>query len=175
MEGGGDIDRMLPDDMNSVLNNKPQRVVTFDAATEGSSNNITQPKIFQQQYRPQIQPQTSIYGQNNNGQISGQNNGQISGQANGQSTGANGGKKKNVFVKISNNISRKPKCYLVLIIALIIIILILIIYYRGLLFIGPYCPNNVKSKNYSKFKNGGDKFSKNKKGDDDKLISSLKL
>lgn len=57
-------------------------------------------------------------------------------------------KKKNVFTKISNNISNRPKCYLILIIILIIIILILFIYYKGILFIGPFCPNNVKSNAY---------------------------
>jgi hypothetical protein len=57
-------------------------------------------------------------------------------------------KKKNVFTKISNNISNRPKCYLILIIILIIIILILLIYYKGLLFIGPYCTNNIKSNAY---------------------------
>ena len=57
-------------------------------------------------------------------------------------------KKKNVFTKISNNISNRPKCYLILIIILIIIILILFIYYKGILFIGPYCPNNIRSNAY---------------------------
>lgn len=66
-------------------------------------------------------------------------------------------KKKNIFVKISNNISNRPKCYLVLIIVLIIIIIILFIYYKGLLFIGPYCPNNIKSNAYkNKMKNKND-------------------
>jgi hypothetical protein len=63
-------------------------------------------------------------------------------------------KKKNVFTKISNNISNRPKCYLILIIMLIIIILILLIYYKGILFIGPYCTNNIKSNAYkNKMKN----------------------
>ena len=93
-------------------------------------------------------------------------------------------KKKNIFIKISNNIASKPKLYLVLIIALIIIILILFIYYNGLLFIGPFCPNNIKSHAYknnmansddsrhSKSSSGGRSIDNSKEHD---LLSSLKI
>lgn len=57
-------------------------------------------------------------------------------------------KKINFFVKMSNFIARRPKVSLGFIICLILCILILIIYYRGMLFLGPYCPNNIKSKKY---------------------------
>jgi hypothetical protein len=78
-------------------------------------------------------------------------------------------KKKNVFIRLSNHVSNKPKIYLVLIIALIAVILILIIYYRGLLYIGPFCPNNVKS---SSFKN---KMLANKNGDTKSNNSDINL
>ena len=58
-------------------------------------------------------------------------------------------KKVNFFVKMSNFVARKPKISLVFIMCLILCILILIIYYRGILFLGPFCPNNIKSKKFN--------------------------
>ena len=92
-------------------------------------------------------------------------------------------KKKNIFIRVSNNIASKPKLYLVLIIALIIIILILFIYYNGLLFIGPFCPNNIKSQAYKNNMSNGDdsRHSKNISGShidhikEHDLLSSLKI
>ena len=83
-------------------------------------------------------------------------------------------KKKNAFVKMSNNISKYPKCYLILIIILILIILIIFIYYRGLLFLGPYCPNNVRSAKFKNRELQKDSISSSK-NKDDKLMQSLKL
>jgi hypothetical protein len=88
-------------------------------------------------------------------------------------------KKKNVFIKISDNISNRPKCYLILIIILILIILIIFIYYKGMLFIGPYCPNNIKSKAYkNRMANSSDSEPSNSKNKESKsydMISSLKM
>lgn len=79
-------------------------------------------------------------------------------------------KKVNFFIKMSNSVARRPKLYLIFIMLLIVIIIILIVYYRGILFLGPFCPNNIKSKNYKKnITNGG-----NITDDNNKIIKSLK-
>jgi len=152
-------ENILPNDMEEVLSQtvQPQKTVSFNKIiTESQPTKVIN-------WQPSPPPQSNWSPPP-----------QFSQSPSVPTPAQNNIKKKNVFVKISNNISKKPKCYLILIILLIVIILILIVYYRGFLFIGPYCPNNVKSKNYSKFKNN-DKFKNNGKKDDDKLINSLKL
>jgi hypothetical protein len=91
-----------------------------------------------------------------------------------QNSNSNNIKKKNAFVKMSNNVSKYPKCYLILIIILILIILIIFIYYRGLLFLGPYCSNNVRSAKFKNRELQKDSISSSK-NKDDKLMQSLKL
>ena len=59
-------------------------------------------------------------------------------------------KKVSFFGKMSKSVEKRPKFHLVIIILLVLIIIIVIIYYRGLLFIGPFCANNIKCKKNTK-------------------------
>jgi hypothetical protein len=85
-------------------------------------------------------------------------------------------KKVNFFVKMSNFVSRRSKLSLIFILCLILCILILIIYYRGILFLGPYCPNNIKSKKYKEFNDMGNKSPPDGKllVDNNKILKSLR-
>ena len=71
---------------------------------------------------------------------------------------------------MSNNVAKHPKIYLILILVLILIIIIILIYYRGLLFIGPFSPNNINTKVSRKNMQGGGIIS----SDNNKIIKSLK-
>ena len=55
-------------------------------------------------------------------------------------------KKISIFTKMTNSVSKRPKFHLALIIILVLIIIIILIYYRGLLYIGPFYKNNMKVK-----------------------------
>ena len=55
-------------------------------------------------------------------------------------------KKISIFTKMTNSVSKRPRFHLALIIMLVLIIIIILIYYRGILYIGPFCKNNMKSK-----------------------------
>jgi len=152
-------ENILPDDMQELLAPEVEKTKSVQfARPEYSSAQSFPPQNFSPQ-PPQSFPPPPPPPQNNNG--NGNNN-------NGQT------KKKNAFIKMSNNISKYPKCYLVLIIILILIILIIFIYYRGLLFLGPYCPNNVRSAKFKNRELQKDSMSSSK-NKDDKLIQSLKL
>ena len=60
-------------------------------------------------------------------------------------------KKISMFTKMSNHVAKRPKFHLVLIILLILLIIIILIYYRGLLFIGPFCQTtDTKDKEKTK-------------------------
>jgi hypothetical protein len=181
---------ILPDDMDTMLlpEVKTIKTVQFSNAPTQQNNapvpqNSQQRPYQQPQYQqPQYQQPQQYNAPVNNAPMNNANNAHNAHNANNAHNATsvqknNGEKKKNGFVKMSNNVSKYPKCYLILIIILILIILIIVIYYRGIMFLGPYCANNVRS---SKFKNKeGNKniiSASSSKGDKDKLLmQSLKL
>jgi hypothetical protein len=171
-------ENILPDDMQELLAPEVEKTKSVQfARPEYFPPQSFPPQSFPpqsfppQNFSPQnFSPQsfTPPPPQNNNNNGNGNNGNGNNNNNNGQT------KKKNAFIKMSNNISKYPKCYLVLIIILILIILIIFIYYRGLLFLGPYCPNNVRSAKFKNRELQKDSMSSSK-NKDDKLIQSLKL
>jgi len=153
-------EKILPDDLDEVLNkssieNKQAAAVEYAKQSNWNPTPNRNVEYVKPQFTPAVKPFEPV----------------------GSKTEQ---KKKNIFIRVSNNIASKPKLYLVLIIALIIIILILFIYYNGLLFIGPFCPNNIKSQAYkNNMANGDDsRHSKSSSIDNSKehdLLSSLKI
>ena len=75
-------------------------------------------------------------------------------------------KKISMFTKMSNQVAKRPKFHLVLIILLILLIIIILIYYRGLLFIGPFCQTTTDTKDKEKTKPEDDLIT-------EKLIKSI--
>ena len=82
-------------------------------------------------------------------------------------------KKISIFTKMSNSVSKRPRFHLALIILLVLIIIIILIYYRGLLFIGPFCKNNMKNKEKNNEKNNEKIDEKNDDPITEKLINSI--
>jgi len=76
---------------------------------------------------------------------------------------------------MSNFVARRPKISLIFIMCLVLCILILIVYYRGILFLGPYCPNNIKSKKYKELTDKNtDKNTDKLSVDNNKILKSLR-
>lgn len=167
-------ENILPDDMQELLAPEVEKTKSVQFARPeylSAQSFPPQQNYFPpQNFSPQLQPPQNFLPppQNFSPPPPQQNNNNGNNNNNGQT------KKKNAFIKMSNNISKYPKCYLVLIIILILIILIIFIYYRGLLFLGPYCPNNVRSAKFKNRELQKDSMSSSK-NKDDKLIQSLKL
>ena len=78
--------------------------------------------------------------------------------------------KISIFTKMSNSVAKRPRVHLALIILLFLIIIILLIYYRGLLYIGPFCQNNMKN---GEKKNKLENDSKNEDLLTNELINSI--
>jgi len=139
-------ENLLPHDMDEILaGSKPKVESIYTQSYQNNSSNYQKPDYIQSNNTPLHQSYTQSNQRPNYNTSNYRTNNAIIEE---KTTKPPEIKKKNVFTKISNNISNRPKCYLILIIILIIIILILFIYYKGILFIGPFCPNNIKSNAY---------------------------